>query len=322
MKKAVHSMFAALVALGAVATDDPYADYVRLERRDTSSSSSWKAVGGWSDGTAPDSSKNYYVAPGACLFSMNGTDRHWGGGQLVIAGTFQADVSANDRNAPFVRDLVLLGGSELRMGAYGPLYHSSEGETGTVTVAGTADTPARIAQYHPYSFAANGYVRNHGLVAAFAGTDESHMVYTRPYTNYNGVAIDHGYFCRIQPFAFADYPGTFHVTGGNTIVALDSSAPFACPKTAVRIDDGAELRLHYGASTDVASFRSFSANAAKLKFGIAASGDSNLRFTHSGSSVCAETEISRFHSEGSFAPVSGLAKRIIKPSSLSSESPP
>ena len=275
MKKAVHSMFAVLVALGAVATDDPYADYVRLERLDTSSSSSWNAAGGWSDGAAPDSSKNYYVAPGARLcFSMNGTDRHWGGGQLVIAGTFQADVSANDRNAPFVRDLVLLGGSELRVDAYGPLYHSHEGETGTVTVAGTAGNPARITQNYRYSFGTGGYVRNHGLVAAFAGTDVSHMVYTRPYTNYNGVAIDNGYFCRIQPFALADYPGTFHVTGGNTIVALDSSAPFACPKTAVRVDDGAELRLHYGASTDVASFRSFSANAAKLKFGIAASGDS------------------------------------------------
>ena len=275
--KMFWSLFVASLALEAVVAasdvaDDSYSDYVWLTRSDTWSSPSWNVAGGWADGTAPDASKNYYVAPGAILWraassTADDPDRCWNGGRLVLAGTFHSDVSQGDMFAPFVRDLVMLGGSEIRLRAYGPLY-SYNGETGTVTVAGTADNPARITQHYGDSFTSSGGARSHGLEARFVGTDESHLVYTRPFRDYNGVAIDRGYFCRIRPFAFKDYPGTFRFTGGNTIAALEAYSAFNCPKMALCVDDGAEFRFNYGSSAryDV-SLRSFSASAATLVFG-------------------------------------------------------
>ncbi len=274
--KMLWSLSVASLALEAVVAasdvaDDQYSDYVWLTRRDTWAARSWNEAGGWADGAAPDASKNYYVAPGAILWraagsEINDPNRCWNGGQLVLAGMFHSDVSMGDQYAPFVRDLVMLGGSEIRTGTYGPL-NGYNGETGTVTVAGTADNPARITHQYRDSFTSAGGARSHGLMAKFAGTDESHLIYTRPFTNYNGAAIDRGFFCRIQPFAFKDYPGTLRFTGGNTIAAMDATSAFNCPKMALCVDDGAEFRFNHGLSTryDV-SLRSFSASAAELVF--------------------------------------------------------
>ncbi len=262
---------ASLLAFAATAraADGDYSGYVSLTRRDSNSSRSWNAAGGWSDGAAPDASKNYYVAPGAILWYGSSSDaadpnRCWNGGQLVIAGTFHSSVSSGDMYAPFVRDLVMLGGSELRLAAYGPLYPYN-GETGVVTVAGTAANPTRISQNYPDS-GSTATPRNHGLEAKFTGTADSHLVYSRPLTNYDGKATDRGYFCRIKPYAFAGYPGTLRFTGGNTIVAMDATSAFDCPGMALLVDGGAEFRFNYANRLYDTSLRSFSASAATLVF--------------------------------------------------------
>ncbi len=265
---------AALLLFGSAFAETPseYAGYVQLADKDTTSRSSWNQAGGWSDGLAPDPSKNYYVAPGGLLMKRVaqhnlGAELCWNGGRLVVGGVFFADIGLGDLNGLFVRDLVLLGGSELRMNAYGPLYPYN-GETGTVTVASTADGPATITQNYSQSVPTAGGFRNHALTARFVGTAESHLVYTRPFTNYNGVACDRGYFLRIPEDAFADYPGTFQVTGGNTIAVIQRVAgdTFSCPGMALRVDGGAELRFDYGGQGPAVALRSLSAADAALRF--------------------------------------------------------
>lgn len=262
--------FAAVAAFGD-GTDDPYADYVRLDRRDTYNTPSWNAVGGWSDGAEPDSSKNYYVAPNAILwrkFTTDDADRPWKGGRLVLAGMFHPEVSQGDQYAPFIRDLVMLGGSEVRTETYGPFYTVND-EIGTVTVYGTADNPARITQHYYESFPSGSlYPRSHSLTAKFIGTEDSYLTYTRPFRNYKGQEIDHGFYCRLLPATFADYHGTFHVTGGNTIVTPDGNKGlYKWPHTALRISDGAECQFHVGNYNESATLRSLTASGAKLVFG-------------------------------------------------------
>ncbi len=247
--------------------DDPYADYVKLTRKDTKSNYSWNVKGGWSDKQEPHSDANYYVAPGAILWrihNLDADDRKWKGGRLVLAGTFHSAVSASDANSPVIPDLVLLGGSEVRAETYGPFYSVGD-VTGVVTVAGTAENPSKITQHYSQSG-----TRSHRLYAKFVGTADSMLEYTRPFTNYSGTVIDHGFYARALKWTFANYPGTFRVTGGNSVFKPDSNYDFNWPQTAFVVDDGAELYFYYGNtynnSTKNAYLRSFTASGATLYF--------------------------------------------------------
>ena len=273
----------ALVAVGMVAVsflsgrafaDDPYADYVKLTRKDGSKTSSWNAVGGWSDGREPHADTNYYVS-GTLYRNANttATNRFWNGGQLVIAGTFTSNVSQGDRYAPYIADLVLLPGSLLHTPCYGPLYMSPYDTSlyGTVTIKGTAANPSKITQTYNGSRTGNGF-RSHSFKARFVGTADSYLTFTRPFIN-SSTALDHGFFCKIGTVAFADYPGTFKVFGGNTIVkSEDDYKAVKWPQTAVVVEDNADFFLYYGNagtlndSTTNATMRSFSLNGAKILY--------------------------------------------------------
>ena len=260
-------MVAAMLLSGSAFADDPYADYVKLTRKDTKSNYSWNVAGGWSDKKVPHSDTNYYVAPGAILWrihNLNADDRKWKGGKLVLAGTFHSAVSASDANSPVIPDLVLLGGSEVRAETYGPFYSVGD-VTGVVTVAGTAENPSKITQHYYQSG-----TRSHRLYAKFVGTADSMLEYTRPFTNYSGTVIDHGFYARALKWTFANYPGTFRVTGGNSVFKPDSNYDFNWPQTAFVVDDGAELYFYYGNtynnSTKNAYLRSFTASGATLYF--------------------------------------------------------
>ncbi len=256
----------------ALADDDPYADYVKLTRKDGSKTSSWNDVGGWSDGQAPTNTKNYYVS-GTLYRNANttATNRFWNGGQLVIAGTFTSNVSQGDKHAPYIADLVLLPGSLLHTPCYGPLYMSPYDTSlyGTVTVKGTAANPSKITQSYNGSWTGTGF-RSHSFRARFLGTADSYLTFTRPFIS-GSTAIDHGFFCRIRTLAFADYPGTFKVFGGNTIVKSDEDyLAVKWPNTAIVVEDDADFFLYYGNakslddSTTNATMRSFSLNGAKI----------------------------------------------------------
>ncbi len=254
-------------SLNVAFADDPYADYVKLTRKDTKSNYSWNVAGGWSDKKVPHSDTNYYVAPGAILWRITNNDadnRKWKGGKLVLAGTFHSAVSASDANSPVIPDLVLLGGSEVRAETYGPFYSVGD-VTGVVTVAGTAENPSKITQHYYQSG-----TRSHRLYAKFVGTADSMLEYTRPFTNYSGTVIDHGFYARALKWTFANYPGTFRVTGGNSVFKPDSNYDFNWPQTAFVVDDGAELYFYYGNtynnSTKNAYLRSFTASGATLYF--------------------------------------------------------
>ena len=246
MEQAVVFAVTVLSMMGVSADEDPYAGYVKLTRKDTSANSSWNAAGGWSDGLAPGATNDYYVAPGALLWrAQDKTDagRTWNGGQLAIAGVFHSGVSEGDKYAPTIPDLVLLGGGELRTECYGPLYPVND-VTSTVTVAGTVENPSKLTQHYASSFTSSGSARSHLLRARFVGTAQSVLQFTRPFRNYQPRNIDRGFYCRGEAITFADYPGTFWVTGGNTIFKSESSITFNWPQTALKVDDSAECFLY------------------------------------------------------------------------------
>ena len=264
---ATAGMVAATLLPVCAFADDPYADYVKLTRKDGSGSSSWNAKGGWSDKKAPHSDTNYYVAADALLWRANDTSvagRTWNGGQLVLAGIFHVGVNASDANAPLIPDLVLLPGSEVRTVAYGP-YYPLNGVTGVVTVAGTAENPSKITHHYFQSA-----TRSHRLFAKFVGTAASVLQYCRPFINCDGAAADHGFYCRAEKWTFADYPGTFNVTGGNSVFKPESNRSYNWPQTAFVADDGAEFYFYYDSTynnnTKNAYMRSFTSSGATLIF--------------------------------------------------------
>ncbi len=65
-------------SLNVAFADDPYADYVKLTRKDTKSNYSWNVAGGWSDKKVPHSDTNYYVAPGAIPLTFT-----WASGTMI-----------------------------------------------------------------------------------------------------------------------------------------------------------------------------------------------------------------------------------------------
>lgn len=269
---------AAFFAAAAIFADADHGDYVQLTRQDTGSSSSWNEIGGWSDGAAPEASKNYYVAPGALLWrkaDTNEQSRAWNGGQLVVAGTFHSSVSGGDIYAPFIENLVLLGGSTVRAEAYGP-FGPYNGMTSTVTVVSTVENPVTISHNYSKSRTSNGSVRNHSLVARFMGDEGSCLTYTRPYVNFRNEACDHGFFCWLTQDTLADYRGTFRVTGGNTVVKPIQRMPYNFPNAAIKVDDGAEFHFFNGnapgsSANEYVDMRSFAADGASLYFNYASS---------------------------------------------------
>lgn len=274
------SLLAAVAFFAGIAlcADVEYGDYVQLTRQDTGSNSSWNEIGGWSDGAAPDASRNYYVAPGALLWrkaDMDEQSRVWNGGRLVVAGTFHSSVIGGDVHAPYIEDLVLLGGATVRAEAYGP-FGSCNGMTGTVAIVSTTENPVTLSHNYRESRTANGSVRNHSLVARFIGDDDSCLMYTRPYVNFRDEICDHGFFCWPAQDAFADYRGTFRVTGGNTIVKPQQRMPYNFPNAAIKVDDGAEFHFFngYAAKSSANAYvnvRSFAADGANLHFNYDAS---------------------------------------------------
>ena len=267
-KKIALCVVAASCVAATFADDDPYASYVKLTRRDTSGNTSWNIAGGWSDGMAPTNTKNYYVASGATLYrdhNTTDTNRVWSGGQLVLAGIFYPVVSAGDKYAPYIPDLVLLPGAHIQTACYGPLYTSPSGQWGQVTVMGTEANPSRISQYYRDSFTSTGTARSYSLTAKFFGTGDSYLTLTRPMKN-GSTVLQRGFYCRAETATFTNYPGTFKVYGSNTIFKLNSLNAFNWPNTAFVMADGADVPLSYGDTynnnTKNAYFRSFEATGA------------------------------------------------------------
>ena len=220
-----------LLGAAAIAETDPYANYVKLSRVDTSTTSSWNAKGGWSDGSAPSPAKNYLVEEGALLFRKHvaGGDS-WNGGQLAIRGTLYVQITVDYANAPTIDDLVLLGGSEVTFPTYGCLR-------GTTTVAGTIENPARFT-YPRTASTSNVSLRN-----TFAGAADSAVSFYRPLQTDAGAAVAYGSAFTVQAQTFHGYPGTVIVTGPNTLFYPEKNVALDLGGT-LRVEDGATVRLY------------------------------------------------------------------------------
>ena len=247
--KKILSMFVGTAA--ALVFADDYSGYVRLDGVDTTANQSWNAKGHWSDKAAPSSTKNYYVPAGSLLYQQSGnssTDaqRTWNGGQLVIGGTFLTTVNNSAANGPLVNDLVLLGGSDCRVGCFSFLG-AINNVMGSVTVEGTLANPAVISHHHPNS--SNG-TRAYGIYGVFGGSSDSAVVLTRPYTNYNNEAMDYGWSCGIDQEPFAAYPGTVIMRGGNFKARpSQNQSSFNMPLATLRLEDGANCHFYKAAGT-------------------------------------------------------------------------
>ena len=227
----------------AFADENPYADYVTLTKADTWDFTSWESAGNWSDGLAPHSDTNYYVAADRLLYRANSNQENdnasiWQGGKLVLAGTMHIAATAGNQNSVRIDDLVLLGGSHVRTETYGPFFPRG-GVTGSVEVASTIDNPALISHHYPTSLTGGGYARNHSPLAYFKGTADAALTYTRPFVAYNNKICDYGFFVELHNFAFSQFGGTLNIDGGNTIAKPTSSAAYNFPNTALCVKNGA-----------------------------------------------------------------------------------
>jgi len=241
-------VFAATIS---IASADDYSGYIRLTGEDPlTAQSSWNKAGKWSDGKVPSSTKNYYVPEGTLLFQQSGKstsddDRTWKGGQLVIGGTFHSTVNNDAAYGPFIQDLVLLGGSECRVGCFAFLGKVN-GVLGSVTVEGTLENPAKISHHHTNSSDGS---RSYALQGVFSGTSDSALVLTRPYTNYNNEAMDYGWSCSIVADAFATYPGTVIMRGGNfKAIPPSRTVSYNMPLATLRVEDGANCHFYRDAA--------------------------------------------------------------------------
>lgn len=248
--KDILTLLAGAAAAFAVADDD-YSGYVQLTDKDTAANQSWNAKGHWSDKAAPSSTKSYYVPAGALLWQQSGNSsteaaRTWNGGRLVIGGTFLTTVNNAAAYAPLVRDLVLLGGSECRVGCFAFLG-TINGITSAVTVEGTTDNPAVISHHHANSY--NG-TRAYNINGTFTGAADSAVVLTRPYVNYNNEAMDFGWSCDIGVEPFASYPGTLVMRGGNFKARpYPNASSYNMPLATLRVEDGANCHFYRNSGT-------------------------------------------------------------------------
>ena len=280
MKKLMFAAVVAAVSCALADGEDPYADYVKMTADDNNSFVSFSTKGRWNDNLAPHEDANYYVAADRILFmtGVMSTDAAadytncWHGGQLVLAGKFRPAVGAGTQYGPCVPDLVMLGGSEIQYPTYG-FFADHEGKTTTVTVQSTFDNPATISQhYYDSAFKnASGQVTGYrGCVAnaRFVGTADAHLQLTRPFVNYSGSKIDHGFYFQMNDYCFTDYAGTLTILGSNTIVTAGGGAMNA-PNCAVRLVDAPDVS--FGGNQDgdawaAAKMRSLSAPSGKLSF--------------------------------------------------------
>ena len=252
-RSAVAALAAFCVAAGFADAD--YSTYVRLTGRDEMSKSSitttsWRSGHLWSDGLEPSSGKNYYVPSGARLVhphSATADDNIWKGGQLVLGGVFHVYADSGDKNTVLVRDMVLLGGCDLRAACWGPFY-PQDGVTSVVTVAGTAANPAMMSHHYPNSDKSRGNV----CYADFRGTEDSVLVYTRPIRNYNEVLLENGYtqYSYFPGSAFENYPGTLILRTKNTNMRPLSGSAYNWPLTKIRVDEDAQLYMYYSTPRD------------------------------------------------------------------------
>ena len=232
------------------ADTDPYSGYVRLVGEDASANQSWNAKGHWSDNAAPISTKNYYVPAGALLWQQSGnsstiSQRTWNGGRLVIGGTFLTTVNNSAANGPLINDLVLLGGSDCRVGCFSFLG-AVDNVMGTVMVEGTLDNPAMISHHHTNS--SNG-TRAYGIYGEFEGAADSAVVLTRPYKNYKNEDMDYGWSCDIGQEPFAAYPGTVIMRGGNFKARpYPNQNSYNMPLVTLRIEDDANCHFYRSAT--------------------------------------------------------------------------
>lgn len=203
--------------------------------------SSWKSAGQWSDGAAPHSDADYYVAPG---IQLNAQDAgKWGGGRLVLGGTL---LHCSAKTAGVCAEgMVLLAGSEVKCLSMGGF--SQNGDTiGTVTVSGTADAPAVVSlHYKSYGdwYLTSDYIDSLG--AKFTGTSDSVLTLTRPAVNYNGEATAYGFFFHPHDYTFLDYPGTVKVSGDQTVLRGVPGGCINMPQATLAVEEGARVELSY-----------------------------------------------------------------------------
>ena len=244
--KLSFSTFAMLMGVSCFSAEmDPYAEFVRLEESDTSRKSSWNQMGSWSNSQSPSIENNYYVPADKVLWYSDGNDWSddakgiWAGGQLAVAGILHVTASANNTHAPLITNLVLLAGSELRTGCYGP-FGIRNNTTSEVAVVGTMDNPARISQHYSTST-----LRVHILDAYFDGASDSALMYIRPYETYSGNPITNNFYCALPNFTFSKFPGTFIIRGGNTVCTPVEKHTYNFPLTAFKVDEGASCYFNY-----------------------------------------------------------------------------
>jgi len=259
----------------AFADDDPYADYVKLTQSDTSSNHSWDRIGHWDDpsGEAPNDGKNYYVPAGMELYRPASTDTSfnlWKGGQLVLAGLFNNNVSASNSNGPVIPDLVLLGGSEIRLSSLGPFAPSINNITTTVTVASSAASPALITSQLKGAINSNGGLRSLELSAIFKGDANSVLKISRPPVNVSRDSVEYGLFFWTRDYVFTQFSGTLVLAETNTILKPAGGYTYNWPNAAL-CSEGATLCLTNSAAFDNKTtniyLRSFAVNGGCLPMG-------------------------------------------------------
>ena len=276
-RKNLVLLCAAVTAAGlyVARADDPYASHIKLSQSDTSSNHSWNRVGNWDDssGEAPSAGKNYYVPAGMELCRPASTDANfnfWKGGQLAIAGIFNNNVSASNNNGPVISDLVLLGGSEIRLSALGPFAPSINGITTTVTVASSAAAPALISSQLAGAINSNGGFRSLELSAIFKGDADSVLKIMRPDVNVSGQPVEYGLLFWARDYVFKQYSGALVLAETNTIFKPVGGYAYNWPNVALR-SEGATLCLTNNATVDNnttnAYLRSFAANGGRLPMG-------------------------------------------------------
>ena len=234
------AMTGVILALAfSAAADDPYAGYIKMLRADTSySAHSWNQVGNWdSGGVAPEPGSNYYVQAGMALWHPYSTDTDfnlWKGGQLVLAGLFNDNVSASNNNGPVIPDLVLLDGAEIRLPSLGPFAPAINGITTTVTVASSATNPAKLTTHLVGAINTAGNLRSLELSAHFKGDADSAFTITRPDVNSSGATVEYGLYFWVRDYVFKQYRGLLSLEGKNTILKPSGGITCNWPETAVR----------------------------------------------------------------------------------------
>ena len=139
MKRIASKLFLPLCLLPIVAAAEDYSSWIQLMESDVYTPYSFDSAGKWndSDGTAPSSTKNYYV-PAGLLMKTSGGNATFGGGIIAVAGTVQVgNTGGTTVTWPEMR---LLPG-----GIYKQNSNNSIG--GKLVILGTEAEPAHINSF-------------------------------------------------------------------------------------------------------------------------------------------------------------------------------